>query len=81
MNLSTEQKPTHRHGARTCGCRGGESGLGEVSLGSVAANCDIENGEAGVPLVTQWKQIRLGTMRLRVQSLALLSGIRILHGC
>ena len=31
----------------------------------------------GVPIVAQWKGIRLGTMRLRVQSLALLSGLRI----
>ena len=28
----------------------------------------------GVPVVAQWKRIRLGTMRLRVRSLALLSG-------
>ena len=31
----------------------------------------------GVPVVAQRKQIRLGTMRLRVQSLALLGGLRI----
>ena len=31
----------------------------------------------GVTLVAQGKQIRLGTMRLRVQSLALLSGLEI----
>jgi len=31
----------------------------------------------GVPGVAQWKQIRLGTMRMRVRSLALLSGLRI----
>ena len=31
----------------------------------------------GVPVVAQWKGIRLGTMRLRVQSLASLSGLRI----
>ena len=23
MNLSTEQKQTHRHGEQTCGCQGG----------------------------------------------------------
>ena len=34
-----------------------------------------ENG--GVPVLAQWKQIRLGTMRLQVQSLALLRGLRI----
>ena len=26
MNLSTEQKQTHRHGEQTCGCQGGEGG-------------------------------------------------------
>ena len=31
----------------------------------------------GVPTAAQWKQIRLGTMRLWVQSLASLSGLRI----
>ena len=29
--------------------------------------------------MAQWKQIQLGTMRLQVQSLASLSGLRILH--
>ena len=31
----------------------------------------------GVPVVVQWRQIRLRTMRLRVRSLASLSGLRI----
>ena len=31
----------------------------------------------GVPVVAQRKRVRLGTMRLRVRSLALLSGLRI----
>ena len=35
----------------------------------------------GVPIVAQWKQIRLGTMRLRVRSLASLSGLRIRCCC
>ena len=34
----------------------------------------------GVPIVAQWKRIQLGTMKLRVRSLALLSGLRI-RGC
>ena len=34
-----------------------------------------------VPVVAQRKQIRLGTMKLRVRSLALLSGLRIWHCC
>ena len=33
----------------------------------------------GVPVVAQWKQIQLGNMRLWVQSLALLSRLRIWH--
>ena len=35
----------------------------------------------GVPIVVQQKLIRLETMRLQVQSLALLSGLRIWHCC
>ena len=31
----------------------------------------------GVPIMARWKQIRLGTMRLQVQFLASLSGLRI----
>ena len=37
----------------------------------------IINNFTGVPVVSPQKQIRLGTMRLRVQSLSLLSGLRI----
>ena len=33
----------------------------------------------GVPVVAQQKRIQLGTLRLWVRSLALLSGLRILH--
>ena len=32
-----------------------------------------------VPIVVQWKQIRLVTMRFQVRCLALLSGLRIWH--
>ena len=32
---------------------------------------------ARVPIVAQWKQIQLGTMRLQVRSLASISGLRI----
>ena len=35
----------------------------------------------GIPVLVQRKQIRLGTMRLRVQSLASLSELRIWHCC
>ena len=41
----------------------------------------IKNHDFGVPVLAQWKQIQLGTMRLQVQSLALLSGLRIWHCC
>ena len=33
----------------------------------------------GVPVLAQQKRIRLGTMRFWIQSLALLSGLRIRH--
>ena len=33
----------------------------------------------GVPIVAQWKQIQLRTMRFQVRSLASLSGLRIRH--
>ena len=33
----------------------------------------------GVPVVAQWKQIQLGTVRLRVQSLESFSGLRTWH--
>ena len=33
----------------------------------------------GVPVVAQWKQIPLGTVRLKVSSLASLNGLRIRH--
>ena len=35
----------------------------------------------GAPVVAQQKRIQLGTMRLWVRSLALLSGLRIQHCC
>ena len=41
----------------------------------------IKNGNMGVPIVAQWKQIRLVSMRMQVQSLALLSGLGILCCC
>ena len=34
-----------------------------------------------IPIMAQWKSIRLGTMSLRVRSLASLSGLRISHCC
>ena len=40
----------------------------------------FENSTVGVPIVAQWKRIRLGSMRFGVRSLASLSGLRIRHG-
>ena len=37
----------------------------------------LKNACVGVPIVPQWKQTRLISMRTRVQSMALLSGLRI----
>ena len=40
--------------------------------------CGKQSGSSlCVPVVVQWKQIQLGTMRLRVRSLGPLSGLRI----
>ena len=41
--------------------------------------CSLRYHSTGVPVVVQQKRIRLGTMRLWVQSLASLSGFRIWH--
>ena len=35
----------------------------------------------GIPIVAQWKRIRLGTMRFQVGSLALFSELRIQRCC
>ena len=40
-----------------------------------------KKGDRGVPMVAQQKWIQLGIMRLRVPSMALLSGLRIQHCC
>ena len=37
----------------------------------------VKKEKVGVSIMVQWKRIRLGAMRLRVRSLALLSGLRI----
>ena len=41
----------------------------------------LKNTIVVVPIVAQWKQIQLETMRLWVRSLATLSGLRIWHCC
>ena len=37
----------------------------------------VRSGCLGVPVMAQWQQIRLGTMRLLFPSLASLNGLRI----
>ena len=37
----------------------------------------VKNGNIGVPVMVQQKQIKLGTMRFQVRSLASHSGLRI----
>ena len=56
------------------------------STGSHIQSLGIDGKEykkknVAVPVVGQWKQIRLGTMRLQVQSLASLSWLRIQCCC
>ena len=41
----------------------------------------VKQDRIRVPVLVQQKRIRLGTMRLQVRSLALLSGLRIQHYC
>ena len=55
-------------------CRGRGAGPSQQR-----ARASTLEGWEGVPLVAQWKRIRLGTMKLRVRSLASLSGLRIWH--
>ena len=48
---------------------------------STDGNLQFKNVAWGVLIVAQWKQIQLATMRMQIQSLALLSGLRIRHCC
>lgn len=47
---------------------------------SVSSATSPKEGDLGVPIVAQWKRIRLVTMKLQVRSLASLIGLRI-HCC
>ena len=38
----------------------------------------FRNAKCGVPIMVQWKQIQLGTVRLQIYSLASLNGLRML---
>ena len=48
---------------------------------SCSASAVSKEGGWGVPVVAQWKQIWLASMRTQVRSLALLSGLGIWHCC
>ena len=49
------------------------------SVGYIGTCIYHYSANPGVPMVAQQKRIQLGTMRLRVQSQASLSGLRIQH--
>ena len=56
--------------------------ISEAGMFVSRAVSDGKSGEArvsgvGVPILAQWKRIRLGNMRLQVQSLPSLGGLRI----
>ena len=63
--------PTAVHGHFRILVGGGDSTASAMHPGR---STDKENIKFGVPIMVQQKQIQLGTMRLGVQSLALLSG-------
>ena len=48
-----------------------------LTANSVRRQPNLKMNKMGVPIMAQQKQIRLGTMRLWVRSLAWLSGLRI----
>ena len=56
-----------------------DKNCGDTIQAAMSVLCNLKNTSIGVSIVEQWKQIRLGTMRLQVQSLAVLSGLRIWH--
>ena len=53
----------------------GGTALGEKARQKAEKGKKRKKKDIGVPVVVQRKRIRLGTMRLRVPSLALLSGL------
>ena len=64
----------------TEGCRAGEA-QGNPLCGMQMGSKRDRRQKVGVPVVAQWKQIRLRTMRFRVLSLASLSALRIWRCC
>ena len=76
IHLFTKQKQTHSHREQTYGSqRGKEDKLAvwDVQIQTAMYEIDKQSGP-GVPVVTQWLANPTRTMRLRVRSLALLSG-------
>ena len=51
--------------------------VGTGAGGVLAAGNTLSKIGIGVPMMVQWKRIRLGTMRFRVPSLTLLNGLKI----
>ena len=45
----------------------------------IARELEFKVEPGGIPVMAQQKEIRLGTMKFRVRSLASLSGLRIQH--
>ena len=53
----------------------------EMGLHPVGSGVFIKREICRVPVMAQWKRIQLGTMKLQVRSLALVSGLRVWCCC
>ena len=53
---------------------------GAIPITEKESDLEVQRS-SGVPIMVQWKQIRLRAKRLRAQSLASLSGLRTQHSC
>ena len=73
------QVPGGAEGENVGDCAG--SCLGQTGHSQRVGDCPQTKLIPGLPVVAQWKRIRLGTLRLRVRSLASLSGLSIGHCC
>ena len=60
---------------------GGRTGEKDEGFTEICSQIPCLKVNMGIPVVAQWKPIRLGTLRLRVRSLASLSGLRIQRCC
>ena len=70
-------------GAQATGAEGDCAGscLGQTGHSQRVGDCPQTKLIPGLPVVAQWKRIRLGTLRFQVRSLASLSGLSIGHCC